>query len=572
MNKNYFLLIALLISSLSFGQIWSEDFESYADGTGVEGSSGGVVVNVGDYPAGVSQWTIDASNASLTAASDWAKTVSGLFEFRDLDGDTIWESELINISGATSAVSFSLEASPQGGLESADYFDVYYSVDGGAFTLIADWNGLGDATHTILGEKNGTDWTTTEVISQSGLMGNTLQIRVVAINNAGSEYFRFDNVTVFEGAAAPSLSVTAPTNNEVFAPGTSSVDVGFITQNIDLSMLGNYVNVTVNMGTTDVDVTSPYAIPTMDGGMYNVTVELYESNAVVDTKMVSFSVENIAQVNNLTELRAGTIGEFYEVTGEVVISYVVTDNGRNQKYIQDGGAGILIDDPSTILSTPFNAGDGMIGLQGRLSEFNGVLQFVPIANLPGASSTGNAIMPLFVTATELATNGEAYESRLIRLLNVEFTDMGMFADGVNYNVTTAGGTAMTVCRVQFGDEDLIGTMIPAVPVDITGLAGEFGSTYQVLPRFASDIDTTLSNGEFDTTSFSMYPNPANGDTVTITSPSNNTKEVQVYSILGKQVLNTTITNTLNVADLQTGIYVVKITENGKSATKKLVIR
>ncbi|PTX59270.1 putative secreted protein (Por secretion system target) [Kordia periserrulae] len=574
MNKNYFLLIALLISSISFGQIWSEDFGSYAENTGIEGDGAGGVANIGDYPGGVT-WTLDATNSGLFNSSDFAKTVGGVFTFRDTDGagGVTWESELINISAATSPVTFQLTASNNaGGFETSDFYNVYYSVDGGPFTLIADWNGLGDATTTIFGEKGGVDWGTVETISQSGISGSTLQIRVQALINASAEQFFLDDISVFEGAASPSLTLTAPTDNNVFAPGTTSVDVEFVAQNIDLMIAGNQVNVTVNMGATDADVTSPYAIPTTNGGTYDVTVELLEGGMVVDTKMVSFSVANITTVNNITELRAGTEGEYYELNNEAIISYIVTENTRNQKYIQDAGAGILIDDTAGTLSAPLNIGDGIFGLQGQLSSFSGVLQFVPIANVPGASSTGNSLTPLYVTANELATNGEVYESRLIRLLNVTFADMGMFSDNTNYTVTTDGGTDSTVCRVSFGDEDLIGTTIPAVAVDIIGLGGEFNGTYQILPRYAADIDTTLSNDEFDTTSFSMYPNPVNGTTVTITSASNSTKEVQVYSILGKQVINTTITNTLNVAELQTGIYVVRITENGKSATKKLVIK
>jgi hypothetical protein len=359
---------------------------------------------------------------------------------------------------------------------------------------------------------------------------------------------------IMNNSTVPSLTIVSPADGTTFDPGTSNVDINFTVQNVDLMVAGNQVNITVNTDPTDTDVSSPYSIPTMNGGMYTATLELLESNVVVDTKMVSFSVANITQVSSITELRNGSIGEYYELDAEAIISYIVTENTRNQKYIQDSGAGILIDDTAGTLSTPLNIGDGIFGLQGQLSQFSGVLQFVPLANLPGASSTGNTLTPLFVTANELATNGEAYESRLIRLLNIEFSDMGTFSDNTNYTVTTAGGTDTTVLRVSFGDEDLIGTAIPAVPVDVIGLGSEFNGTYQIFPRYSSDIDFTLSTSEVSTTTFSMFPNPVNGDTVTITSPSNNTKEVQVYSILGKQVINTTIVNTLNVANLESGIY------------------
>jgi hypothetical protein len=49
--------------------------------------------------------------------------------------------------------------------------------------------------------------------------------------------------------------------------------------------------------------------------------------------------------------------------------------------------------------------------------------------------------------------------------------------------------------------------------------------------------------------------------------------VQVFDILGKQVKNETLVdNTLNVSNLNTGVYIVKITQNNASITKKLVIK
>jgi outer membrane receptor for monomeric catechols len=43
-------------------------------------------------------------------------------------------------------------------------------------------------------------------------------------------------------------------------------------------------------------------------------------------------------------------------------------------------------------------------------------------------------------------------------------------------------------------------------------------------------------------------------------------------MIGKQVINTQIENQLNVSNLTTGMYVAKITEDGKTSTTKLVIQ
>lgn len=196
MKKNYFLLALLLITSLSFSQIITEDFESYTNGTGIEGlDSSGTLVNVGDYPGGVSNWTIDASLGSFTAATDWAKVNNGMFEFRDVDGPVAFETTSIDISGLMD-VSFSIDITGTGGLEAIDYVDVYYAIDGGSFTLKPNWNSLGDANHTIIGDIAGTDFSATTLTHDIGT-ASSLIIKVVALNNAGSEYFRLDNLNIF---------------------------------------------------------------------------------------------------------------------------------------------------------------------------------------------------------------------------------------------------------------------------------------------------------------------------------------------------------------------------------------
>jgi hypothetical protein len=69
----------------------------------------------------------------------------------------------------------------------------------------------------------------------------------------------------------------------------------------------------------------------------------------------------------------------------------------------------------------------------------------------------------------------------------------------------------------------------------------------------------------------IYPNPAN-TVLNITSDSFEAKHVVIYNVLGKVVLTAKATNApVNVAALSSGVYIVKVTEAGKSATRKLVI-
>jgi hypothetical protein len=85
--------------------------------------------------------------------------------------------------------------------------------------------------------------------------------------------------------------------------------------------------------------------------------------------------------------------------------------------------------------------------------------------------------------------------------------------------------------------------------------------------------STLSVKQNDIAGLSIFPNPVTNGTLNINSDANAERNVVLFDVLGKQVINvTTANNTINVAKLNAGVYIVKITEEGKTATRKLVIR
>lgn len=84
--------------------------------------------------------------------------------------------------------------------------------------------------------------------------------------------------------------------------------------------------------------------------------------------------------------------------------------------------------------------------------------------------------------------------------------------------------------------------------------------------------TTLGIHENTIAGLKIYPNPVTNGYLYITSNGNEPKSVNVFDILGKQVINTTASDQpINVSNLDAGVYIIKITEAGKTATRKLVI-
>ncbi|WP_129750715.1 T9SS type A sorting domain-containing protein [Flavobacterium beibuense] len=71
----------------------------------------------------------------------------------------------------------------------------------------------------------------------------------------------------------------------------------------------------------------------------------------------------------------------------------------------------------------------------------------------------------------------------------------------------------------------------------------------------------------------IYPNPVSSDRVYITSKSGQSKEVEIYDVLGKKILQATITGKeLNISNLTAGVYIVKVKEGEATATRKLIVK
>ena len=71
----------------------------------------------------------------------------------------------------------------------------------------------------------------------------------------------------------------------------------------------------------------------------------------------------------------------------------------------------------------------------------------------------------------------------------------------------------------------------------------------------------------------LYPNPVSNGKVYISTKNDLDKDILIFDVLGKRVLQTTLSSReLNVSNLSPGVYIIKIKENEVSNTRKLIIR
>ena len=80
-------------------------------------------------------------------------------------------------------------------------------------------------------------------------------------------------------------------------------------------------------------------------------------------------------------------------------------------------------------------------------------------------------------------------------------------------------------------------------------------------------ETTVIEG------LNLYPNPVSNGKVYITSKNDLDKEIIIFDVLGKKVLQTSMSSKeLNISNLTPGVYIIKITEDEFTATRKLIVK
>lgn len=71
----------------------------------------------------------------------------------------------------------------------------------------------------------------------------------------------------------------------------------------------------------------------------------------------------------------------------------------------------------------------------------------------------------------------------------------------------------------------------------------------------------------------LFPNPVTGGKVSISTKNDFNKDIAIFDLLGKKIFQTQLTGReLNISNLFPGVYIIKITEDSKTATRKLVIK
>ena len=370
------------------------------------------------------------------------------------------------------------------------------------------------------------------------------------------------------------------------------------------------------------------SITKADAGPYRVNVtnsinavlSAEATLTVTDAPPPTGIVTNIAYLHTLQDsvnYKPTDTTNIYQVEGVVTTFVNMTSGTANSSfYMQDDTGGIAVFWAGGFAGLP--PAGAKVRVIAPLSAFNGLLELAPSSTKLNTSvtvlSTDNPpptpVALDFTWQNDIPTI-EAHEGQLVVAENVTIDQVatgGVFTSGKNITMTSSDGSSTLALFVNAGT-DLVGQAIPAGPVTVIGVLGQFDSSdprtagYELIPSRYLDVQSNLKPprivytnylanlvrpGDSPTntfTDFGLRPGEQITVNVSITDPSGkpftvstaagNLPDGSAWSLSGTSAgANETITGsfTYTAAAADAGKnFAVTLTAENDSAPKTLVI-
>jgi hypothetical protein len=625
--KKLYTLLLIAVSTLSFGQILSEDF-NYADGALLTANG----------------WTAfsGAGTNALDVGTSNGLTYTGYSGTTGITGAVVGNAARLDNTGEDAQKTFTAVTS--GSL----YYSFLINVTDGTAGYFAGLNTTGSTfgnrlwvkPSTTVGKVNfGMSNTGTGTYGTTDFDINTTYLIIVkydvTASGAASMWVKQAGVPANEiGAGTPEVTTTGS--------GSATISGFFLrqpatAQNITIDGIRIYSTwlgatpcalalaaetTTCDAITLNIDTYS-VSIPFTGGGTGSYT--LVASTGTVGGDNPSTTATGTITISNILEGTNVTLS----VTGACTLSKTITSPEckpintlpLNESFPYTVGNSLNAEQKWTIVNT----GDNILIEAGNLS-YTGItpsgnsVSFIGTgaeSRTPFTDTTSGTIYAsflakvtdisgitvdltsnysaLFTTNSGVSTNarvwmrknGTQYQYGLGTAASPTDWDTNLYDTNttqylvLGYNFTT--NSLSLFVNPTIGGSNVAPTVSVTMAAPLTSISGfmlrqEAANTTPGMTIDELTIDTTpnftLSSSSFDNINgLTMYPNPVSGGTLNFTSAANAAMSVQIFDLLGKEVLKSNVVNnTVNVAKLTAGVYVIKITEEGKTATRKLVIK
>lgn len=201
-------------------------------------------------------------------------------------------------------------------------------------------------------------------------------------------------------------------------------------------------------------------------------------------------------------------------------------------------------------------------------------QYYLIQQAQGAGGTTALPTPDLIPATAIPMAGTNFKLLLANTVDVQtgtcptgaqILDFVGFGSANCFEGTVAGVLSNTTAgiRVNGGCQDT------------NNNADDFVVAEPTPRNTASPINncSTASVNDNAIAGLKIYPNPLTGNTLNVSSDLFGEKTVAIYDVMGKRILSSKVVNdVVNTGSLNKGVYIVKVTQEGKTATRKLVVQ
>lgn len=358
-----------------------------------------------------------------------------------------------------------------------------------------------------------------------------------------------------KGGTAPAADYTAtlPANLS-FTPASSQDVVFTINLNDNFMVDGSR---TLELMLTNADNKATYEADSV----FTLTIT---DNEIATSPISALRANNADGVPNLqgTKVKATGVVHGVDMRGGTGLQFTLID--------KTGGVGVFT--PAAEFGYMVKEGDS-ISVQGNLGFFNGLTQIDFLDTIIFHASGKMVMSPVKVSMLD-----ETSESNVVLLEKVWFVSDTVTVWPSNGNIAVTNGTTTFDVRIDRDVTDVAGMAVPAYDtLNIAGIGGQFDASspytegYQLLPRYMADITqwkpATGFAGQL-AVKVSMYPNPTAGLVSVLASEPVHT--YNVYSLTGQILLSGRFTGTIDLSNLNKGVYIVELISNNATGKSRVV--
>ena len=218
------------------------------------------------------------------------------------------------------------------------------------------------------------------------------------------------------------------------------------------------------------------------------------------------------------------------------------------------------------------AGTDLSGYEIRFYRSSGTM-YTSILNLSGIIPNQQNNMGTIWFDKSAIQNGSSDGLALI-------DDLGVLIQFLSYegSLTVIGGPYNGEISTDIGVSEIEATTPVGFSLQLIGSGSDYAGFTWNGPMLATpgqpNTGQTLPVVKNEIEHFSMYPNPVKNGKLFIASPNRIDKKIEIFTMSGASVYKSNVQSkeVINISNLTSGIYMVKIEEEERVATRKLIVK